>query len=452
LGYLSNKASISPVLAQILVNRGIKDADSVKDFLSPSLKNMYDPFLLPDMQRAVERLKTAVERNETVFICGDYDADGITSTALLVCMFKKLGLRTYYHIPNRMREGYGFSKTGIQKAIDCGAGLIITADCGISSEDEVLYAVSKGIDVIITDHHEPSESLPAATAVIDPHRIDSEYPFKYLAGVGVVFKLIQAIFQAGAVTAGQTGFYNDELGAFLDLVALGTIADSVPLVGENRIFVIYGLREINRSSCREGIGALKEVAGIVDKNIRSGLLSYTLIPRINAAGRLDDASEVVELFLTEDRTVAKRIAKMLEEQNRKRQKIEGEVFKSALNMINPDNLESAIVLSSPEWHPGVVGIVASRLVDKFYRPVFLFSIENSVAKGSARSIPPLHIYKAISECSELLLGFGGHCQAAGLRLTTENLQDFKREMNILVGKKLGADDMIKILEIDAAVK
>ncbi len=451
LRYLSIKASISPVLTQVLVNRGIKDVDSIKDFLHPSLKNLHDPFLMPDMKKAVERLGAAIDRNETVFICGDYDADGITSTALLVFMLKKLGLKTYYHIPNRITEGYGFSNKGIQKAKACGADLIITADCGISSEEEVLTALSMGMDVIITDHHEPPKKLPAATAVIDPHRIDSEYPFKYLAGVGVVFKLIQALFQLGIDPVGSTEYRDAGLEDFLDLVALGTTADSVPLMGENRIFVTYGLKEINKSPCRVGIEALKEVAGI-DRDIRSGLLSYTLIPRINAAGRLDDAGEVVELFLTGDPTVAKGIASLLEEQNRKRQKIEGDVFKSALNMINPDDLESAIILSSLEWHPGVIGIVASRLVDIFYRPVFLFSKRDSVAKGSARSIPPLHIYKAISDCSDLLLGFGGHRQAAGLRLLTENLPDFKKQMNLIVEKSLNADDMIPVLEIDAAVK
>ncbi len=443
LNYISVKASISPVLAQVLVNRGIKDAESIKDFLYPSIENLHDPFLMPDMQKAVERLKAAVDRDETLFIHGDYDADGVTSTALLVSVFRRLGLKVFYHIPNRITEGYGFGYTGIQKAKDCGADIIITADCGISSAEEVLNARSMGMDVIITDHHEPPEKLPEATAVLDPCRTDSEYPFKHLAGVGVAFKLVQAL--AGA-------YGNMPVEELLDLVALGTIADSVPLTGENRIFVTYGLREINRPLCRAGIKALKEAAGIEDKELRSGLLSFTLLPRINAAGRLDGAGEVVELFLTEDEARANDIAALLNEQNRKRQKIEGEVLKSALDMIDPRNPGNAIVLSSADWHPGVVGIVASRLVDMFYRPVFLFSIKDSIARGSARSIPPFHIYKAVSECSGLLLGFGGHRQAAGLRLEAGNLPAFRKRMNSLAEKALAADDMVPLLEIDAAVR
>lgn len=446
LRYLSDKLSLTTSVIQILVNRGFKDVDSIKDFLNPSMENLHDPLLLPDMKKAVERLRTAVSRNETVFVHGDYDADGITSTALLVSVFKQLGLKTFYHIPNRFTEGYGLSTRGIQKARACGADIVITADCGISSEDEVLTARSMGMDVIITDHHEPSEKLPEATAVIDPHRIDSEYPFKYLAGVGVAFKLVQALLQEGVDSS-----WNQEPEDLLDLVALGTIADSVPLIGENRIFVTYGIREINRGSCREGIRALKAVAG-VEKDIRSGVLSYTLIPRINAAGRLDDAGEVVELFLTEDKAKAERISAQLEVLNKRRQKIEGDVLKSALEMITPDRLDNAIVLSSSEWHPGVIGIVASRLVDMFYRPVFLFSVKDAVAKGSARSIPPFHLYGAIAKCSDQLLGFGGHRQAAGLKIASGNLPAFKKLMNDLVDNTISDDDMVPVLEIDAAVQ
>lgn len=446
LKYLSGAASISPAFAQILVNRGIKDAESIKDFLHPSLENLHDPFLLPDMEKAVERLKSAVEQKETVLVHGDYDADGITSTALLVSVLGSLGLRACYHIPNRITEGYGLSRKGVQKAKDCGAALIITADCGIGSDEEVLAARSMGMDVIITDHHQPPEKLPEAAAVIDPHRKDSEYPFKYLAGVGVVFKLVQALLKELRIES-----FGSRVEDLLDLAALGTIADSVPLTGENRIIAIHGLKRINSSSCRPGIRALKEAAGI-ERDVRSGRISYTLIPRINAAGRLDDAGEVVELFLTEDETRAGQIAAILEEQNRKRQKIEGEVLTSALEMIDPRNIDSAIVLSSPDWHPGVIGIVASRLIEMFYRPVFLFSVKDAVAKGSARSIPPLHIYRAISECSDMLLGYGGHRQAAGLRMSAEQLPAFREKMNSIVQAYISADDMVPVLEIDAALK
>ena len=444
LKHISDKASISPVLTQVLVNRGIRDIESIKNFLCPSLDGLHDPFLLPDMDKAVDRLKTAIRKNETIFIHGDYDADGITSTALLVSALRKLGLKTFYHIPNRITEGYGISKTGIDKAKACGADLIITADCGISSEGEILTALSTGIDVIVTDHHEPPDKLPNATAVIDPHRKDSGYPFKYLAGVGVAFKLIQALRQS--IGQGQ----NADLKEYLDLVALGTIADSVSLTGENRIFTVFGLQEINNGSCRVGIKALKKVS-VIEKNVSSVQLSFTLVPRINAAGRLDDAGEVVELFLAEDEEKAAAIAELLEQQNRKRKKIEGEVLKSALSMITPHQLDNAIILSSHDWHQGVIGIVASRIADMFYRPVFLFSLKDSIAKGSARSIQEFHLYDAIAECSDLLLGFGGHRQAAGLRMPVDNLQAFKKQMNCIVEKVLHADDMIPTLNIDAAV-
>jgi len=443
LRYLSDKASVSPLLAQILVNRGIRDVDSIKRFLSPSLDNFHDPFLLPDMDKAVRRLETAIKKNETILVHGDYDADGITATALLARAFKTLKLKTHYHIPNRISEGYGISKKAILKAKTCGASLIITADCGISSSDEVKYARSLGIDVIITDHHEPPDTLPEANAVIDPHRKDSGYPFKYLAGVGVAFKLIHALFQ-------NTGIQIGDLKEYFDLVAIGTVADSVPLLDENRIFAAYGLKEVNDDSCRAGIKALKKAAAI-EKPLSSGQLSFMLVPRINAAGRLDDAGEVVDLFLTEDEERARNIAGLLEEQNRRRQKIEGEVLQSALSMMSPHHTEPSIVLSSHDWHPGVIGIVASRLVERFYRPVFLFSVKDSVAKGSARGIPPFHLYNAISECSGLLDGFGGHRQAAGLKIAADNLPVFKEEMNRIIKRSLSEEDLTPVLEIDAAV-
>jgi len=444
LTYLSHEISISPVLAQVLVNRGMKDAGSIRDFLYPSLKKIHDPFLMPDMRAAVDRLRSAIDRDEMVLVHGDYDADGITATALLVSTFNTLGLRTCYHIPNRITEGYGLSNKGIEKARAMKADLIVTVDCGICSEAEVNTAGSLGMDVIITDHHEPPEKLPEAVAVIDPHRIDSRYPFKYLAGVGVAFKLAQALLQ-------DMGREDIKMEGLLDLVALGTIADSVPMTGENRVLVTYGLKRINDHLARTGILALKESAGI-NGGSRAGALSFSLIPRINAAGRLDDAGEVVELFLTDDRAGAKAIAHLLEEQNRTRQQIEAEVLKTALEMIDPDDPGPAIVLSSPDWHPGVIGIVASRLVDMFFRPVFLFSVNGTVAKGSARSIPPFHLYRAIAGCADLLLGYGGHRQAAGLRLELDNLPVFRDRIHKIVEDELTPEDMVPVLEIEAAVR
>ncbi len=445
LKYLSLEASISPLLAQILINRDIKDADAAREFLSPSVEMMHDPFLMPDMDRAVERLKKSIERSETVLVHGDYDADGLTSTAILVSAFRVLGLQTFYHIPNRLVEGYGLSIKGIEKSSECEAALIVSADCGISSEESISKAVSMGIDVIVTDHHEVPDRLPPALALIDPHRKDSKYPFKCLAGVGVAFKLIQALFTELKVEDAHV-----KLESYLDLVALGTIADSVPLIGENRIIVSHGLKVINEGGARIAIKAMKEVAG-VDREFLARTLSFTLIPRINSAGRLEDAGVVVDLFLTADIKEAKRIAVILEEQNRKRKAIEGDVFKEAMEMVDPDNVDSAIVLSSPKWHPGVIGIVASRLVEIYYKPVFLFSIDGDTAKGSARSIPPFDLFRAISEYSEMLIGYGGHRLAAGLRISTNNLSAFKEMMCSKVDSALSPTDMVPVLDIDAAV-
>lgn len=447
LEYLSRKASISTALAQIFVNRGIKDADAIRDFLSPSLKNLHDPFLMPDMGKAVERIKNALADGEAVLVCGDYDADGATSAALLVSALRMFGLKTHYHIPNRITEGYGLSKEGVLKAKALGARLIITTDCGVSSEEEVSMAVSQGIDVIITDHHEPPERLPDAEAIINPHRIDSEYPFKYLAGVGVAYKLVQALKQ---LTVNSEQLIETE--KLLALVAIGTVADSVPLTGENRILVTYGLKVLNNNSAGSWLNILRETSGICDKELRSLLLSYTLIPRINAAGRIGEADEVVELFLTQDMAKAKVIAYHLEDLNRERQRIEEDVYKSAVSMIDADKLDSAIVLYSSQWHPGVIGIVASRLVEMFYRPAFLFSVKEDIAKGSARSIPPFHLYKGITECADILLSYGGHRQAAGLRISVKNLPVFKERINSVVKNTLIPHDMAPTIEIDAAVE
>ncbi len=454
LEYLSRKTSISTALTQILVNRGFKDAESIKAFLSPSLENLHDPFLMPDMKKAVERIMTALGDGETVLVYGDYDADGITSTALLVSALRRLGLKTYYHIPNRITDGYGLNKEGIRKAQTLGVGIIITADCGISSEEEVSMAVSHGIDVIITDHHEPPKKLPDAMAILNPHRIGSEYPFRYLAGVGVAYKLVQALFHDLRFTP-----HASRLEDFLELVAIGTIADSVPLTGENRILVTYGLKALNNpassrtdDSSKPWIHASRETTGIGNREFRSGRLSYTIIPRINAVGRLGNANEVVEFFLTQDIARAKGIASFLKEQNRKRQRIEEDVYKSALDMIDDRNLDSAIVLYSPAWHPGVIGIVASRLVNMFYRPTFLFSVKDGIAKGSARSIPPFNLHKGITECAQFLLAFGGHSQAAGLKLYAENLSIFKKQINSIVENTLSREDIMPTIKIDTGVE
>jgi|Deesub1362A_J573_1020465.scaffolds.fasta_scaffold06039_2 single-stranded-DNA-specific exonuclease len=446
LQYLSKTTGVSPVFAQILINRGIKEPSSVRTFLSPSLSDLYDPMLMPDMKEAVSRILKARERDETILIHGDYDADGITATTILMGTLKRLGFRALYYIPNRILEGYGISEKCIEDAKSRGVSLIITADCGISAHKSIELAKEAGIDVIITDHHEPPEGLPKACAIVNPRRRDSLYPFNNLAGVGVAYKLAQAI-------VGETGTEDDHiyLRNVLDIVALGTVADSVPLIEENRIFVKYGLEIINNSGCRPGIEALKKVA-CINTPLRAELLSYTLIPRINAAGRLSDASMVVELLLTEDKEKAESIAGVLEEHNKQRQDVESRILDEALNMIERERLGEAIVLASKEWHEGVIGIVASRLVEMFYRPVFLFAIRDGIGKGSARSIPPLNIYEVIHECNDLLLGYGGHRQAAGMRIKEENIEGFNERVIQTIRGRLSPEDFIPVLELDASVK
>jgi len=446
LEYLSSKTSISTVLTQILVNRGFKDVESIKNFLSPSLKNLHDPFLMPDMKKAVDRIRTAKENGSTVLVFGDYDADGLTSTALLVSVLGKIGIKTHFYIPSRIKDGYGLNKDGIRTAQTLGANLLITVDCGISSEEEVLMARSLGIDVIITDHHEPPEKLPDAVAIINPHRTDSEYPFKYLAGVGVVYKLCQALEQSTVNSEQLT-----ETEKLLDLVAVGTVADSVPLTGENRTLVTYGLKVLNNNSPKPWVQALKEISGMDNKDFHSTLLSYTIIPRINAVGRLGDSSEVVEFFLTQDHAKAKETASFIETQNKKRQKIEGDVYTSALNMLDTEALDSSIVLYSAGWHPGVLGIVASRLAETFYRPTFLFSIQDNIAKGSGRSIPSFHLYGGIAKCAEFLLRYGGHSQAVGLSIHTENISSFKKRINSIIANTISGEALVPTVEIDAGV-
>lgn len=434
LRYLARKIDVSKNLAQILVNRGLKNKEDAYRFLNPSLNQLHNPMLLPDMERAVKRIIQAVSKKEKVLVFGDYDVDGITATSLMVMTLQTLGLETGYYIPDRIEEGYGFNSRGIRKAINDKASLIITVDCGISSFEEVTKAASSGIDVIITDHHIPLNTLPKAKAVINPNRFDSLYPFKSLAGVGVAFKLCQVLLKK-----------NWE--QFLDLTAIGTLADSVPLVGENRILVYYGLKQIN-NNCRVGLNALHQTTGSNTKYISSGFLTYKIIPRLNAAGRLSKAAVAVEILMTEEPKKAKTLALHLDELNRKRKIIEDAVYQAALVKLRRFEDRNAFVLASRHWHPGVLGIVASRLAEEFYRPVFLLTTDGIIAKGSARSIAPFHLYNGIEQCSDILGRFGGHSQAAGLSLPFGNIDIFRRRIDKIVKETLSREDYIQTLQVD----
>ena len=457
---LSDGASLSPILSQILINRRIETPEEARMFLSPSFDNLLDPFLMNDTEKAAIRIKEATDKGERILIFGDYDVDGVTGTALLLSVLGDFRANVSYYIPNRLREGYGLNAEAIKrlKTQDPGLRLIITVDCGTTSIEEVDVAKSLGIDVIITDHHLPPSShrLPEAYAILNPNREDSTYPFRDLAGVGVAFKLCQALTSDSRLKTPDS--------RLLDLVALGTIADIVPLTGENRILVKTGLEVLSKGD-RIGIKALKKVAGFDGKPVSSGVVSFCLAPRINAAGRIGDAGLAVKLLLSESEKEAMEIAGTLDRLNKERQEIEERTLIKALGNLGIENPESvaktrgykfpgydySIVLASPEWHIGVLGIVASRLTEFFYRPAFLFSVKDGMAKGSARSIPAFHLHAGITECSDLLNSFGGHEFAAGLSMKEENIEDFRMRINEVIKNRLEDEEFIPGLRIDAKV-
>lgn len=460
VNYLSKAASISPVLARILINRGLKNTTEIDAFLNAGLSCLSDPYELPDIKAAVDRVKKALAGNERVLVAGDYDADGLTATAIMVYALRMTGLEVCYFIPDRVIHGYGFNPPAVDAAKTLGAKLIITVDCGITSFDTAAYARQKGIDVIITDHHEPLEKkssevgvpsseenkdfiIPEAVAVINPKLQTQSSKLSNLSGAGVAFKFVQALAREH-----ELGLTEDVCMSLLDLVALGTVADFVPLLGENRIFVKEGLRYIHEAQ-RPGIRALKQVSGLDGKNLKAGLLSFTMVPRINAAGRMGDAGDVVELFLTASVDEALSIAERLNAANSERQKIELEIYQEAVAQLNRKGYDASIVLWGKGWHIGVLGIVAARLAEEFCRPVFVLSIEDDIAKGSARSVASFDIHKGLSACAEALIAFGGHKQAAGLKLHASNLPAFEERINNIVKAELKNEDFIAALQIDA---
>jgi single-stranded-DNA-specific exonuclease len=442
---LAATCGISPVLARVLANRGIVDEKSVGAFLMPDPSDMHDPFAMPDMEQSAARLWAAVENGEGIRVYGDYDVDGITSVALLVSVLRSLGANVDYHIPNRLVEGYGLNREAIEQAAGDGVSLLVTVDCGVSAIEEVDYASELGIDVIITDHHEAGSILPSCVGVVDPKRHDSRYPFKELAGVGVAFKLAQAVW----TLAGRPPCAADPH-KYLDIVALGTIADVVPLQGENRIIAKAGLELIGRSS-NHGINALLDVSDLSGREIRAGHVSFTVGPRVNAAGRLGDPSLGARLLLTDSAQEAAELAAMLDEENRKRQEIELSILREAWVPVSKMNTQTtrAIVLGSDRWHSGVIGIVASRIAELTYRPTVLISFEGDVGRGSARSIPAFNLYSALTECSDLLLKYGGHSQAAGLSIKAEDLDLFRERLNEIGHEWLTEEDLVPRVLVDA---
>ncbi len=442
---IADAVGIPRIIVEILMKRNIVDSEDIRNFVFPEMANMYDPFLLKDIEVAVSRIIRAIERKERVMIFGDYDADGITSTSIMYKFLEEHGLHPYYYIPNRMNDGYGLSSQGIEFAVNNAIDLIITVDCGITGFAEVEYAGKKGIDVIITDHHEVTGGIPKAFAVVNPHRADDDYPFKSLAGCGVVLKVIQALMKS---------MNEDEskIEKYLDFVALGTIADVVPLTDENRIIIYYGLKKLAQTQ-NPGIRALCNVADIKLQKMTSYHIGYVLAPRINAIGRMTDASDAVKLFITEEQSVAHSLSVKLNDENRKRQEIDQQVFEEAINMIEADKLyeKNCIIISSENWHEGVIGIVSSRLVEKYYRPVIMITLYDDTGKGSGRSIPNFHLYNALTRVEDLLESFGGHKLAAGISIKRSNLPEFKKRFEKIASEIICTDDMVKNIEIDTEI-
>lgn len=434
----SRSLGISKILAQILVNRGLRTVDDARKFLDAKPAHLLDPFSFSDMGKAVDIIKKAAKNKDKVMIFGDYDVDGITALVLLKNTLKKIGIDAQHYLPHRIKEGYGLTKNILQVAKEKKIKLLITVDCGTSSHKEIEELVKNNIDVIITDHHEPAlTELPPASSIINPKVKDSGYQYKDLAGVGVAYKLCQAI-------TGST------LSEELDLVSLGTIADVVPLTGENRIIVKEGLSRLEATK-RPGLRALIESAGIRNRRFTSTFVSFILGPRINASGRMDTAETSLRLLMSDNQEEADELAGIIEAHNRARQKVESKIMEEAQDLINKEiNFKEhrVIVIAKEDWHQGVLGIVASKLADRFYRPAIVISLNENLCKGSGRSIKNFHLFSALSECSEFLNAFGGHAHAAGLVITKDNIEDFKRKINRLAHERLSLDDLLPGLDID----
>lgn len=435
---LVKELDIHPLIAQLLVNRGLTDPVRARQFLNTDISGFYDPFLLDGMGEAVERIRFALVNQEKIVIYGDYDADGVSSTSLLMRVLQELQADVSYYIPNRFREGYGLNQEALTQIKEGGTQLVITVDTGISAVDEAIWAKELGLDLIITDHHEPPASLPEALAVINPKKPGCKYPFDGLAGVGVALKLAHALL----------GRIPEEM---LDVVALGTIADLVPLVDENRLIASLGLKQMNERS-HIGLSALIDVSGIKGE-VSAGHVAFFLGPRINAGGRLDSAVQAVELLLSDEQKKAQLLAEELDEMNRERQLLVEEITAEAVAMIEkePDSHRRFIVVGAPGWNVGVIGIVASRLVEKYYRPTIVFGIdpETGTARGSARSIVGFDMYQALDACKDLLSHYGGHPMAAGMTLAVEDLPILHKRLHELTEEWLEDEDYIPLSQVDA---
>lgn len=439
---IATKHNISELLAKILVNRGITGEEEIEIFLNPKRNNFHNPFLLNDMEKAVDRIIKAIETKEKTIIYGDYDVDGITSITVLKKFLNERGLQVDYYIPNRLDEGYGLNDEAIKKIAEQGYTLMITVDCGISGIEEVKKATSYGIETIITDHHEQLETLPEAYAIVNPKRKDNTYPFRGLAGVGVVFKVIQAISQ-------KLNLDEKEYLKYLDIVCIGTISDIVPLVDENRVIAKLGLMLVKYT---KNIGLRELIKETGYKNVDSFMVSFGIAPRINACGRMGKQEEALELFLTDDYEKACTITKNLNQYNLQRQEIEKNIFDQAIEELQKENIDNlnSIVLAGENWHHGVIGIVASRITEKYFKPTILIGIENEIGKGSGRSVPGFDLHDALAQSAEYLEKYGGHEMAVGLSLNKDKIKDFKIHFE-QIAKDKNVKSIVPVIKIDCEI-
>ena len=447
---LADALRVPPVVARLLQQRGLSDPDQAERFLNPKLSHLHDPFLLIDMGPAVARLRTAIERHERVVVHGDYDADGITSTAMLQRALEMRGADVGHFVPDRIKDGYGLQPETIDRLAAQGARVIVSVDCGIRASDAARRAKDLGIDLIITDHHEPETALPQAVAVINPKRPDCTYPEKYLAGAGVALKLVQALLADGPATP-------EVLSSFIKMAAIGTMADVVPLVGENRVIAKYGLDALSRGPHGTGLGALLEECGLTGKRLDSFHVGFVLAPRLNAAGRMGHAGRAVELLLArsrepEARAAAAALAQELSADNLRRQDSEADMLVEAKRMVDKDpevGGPNILIVASEAWHRGVVGIVASKLVDTYAKPAIVLAITDGVAHGSCRSISAFDMLGALEGCADVFMKFGGHKQAAGITIDVARLPEMRRRLTDHASRCLEPGDLIPRLRIDA---
>ncbi len=443
---LAESLGIAPIVARLLCQRGFSDPEMARRFLNPSLEHLHDPMLLADMGRAVERILAAIARKERIAIHGDYDVDGITSTVILRRALEMLGADVVHFIPERLKDGYGLLPAAIERLHADGVQLIISVDCGIRGADAARRAQELGVDLIITDHHEPDAELPPALAVINPKRHDCSYPDKYLAGVGVALKLVQALCRRADREVWLPGF--------IKVAAIGTLADVVPLVGENRVIAKLGLDLLTKGPHKVGLRALLDVSGLSGKTVDSYHIGFMVAPRVNAAGRMSTPDIATRLLLAADETMAdeaRQLALQLDGENVRRQEEEAEILAAAKKIVQTDpdvGARSVLVVGGEGWHRGVIGIVASKLVDAFHRPAIVLSVDGDSAHGSCRSIPRFDMLAALERCAHLFLRFGGHKQAAGLAMEAGRIKELRLAINAVADETLGPDDLMPRLRID----